>query len=48
MKTNVKKNYSVPVALVSLLSEADVLTASDQGESVFDIKVPALQEWFNN
>lgn len=46
MYTNCKKNYSVPVALVSVIPAEDILTAS-QGEEAFDIRVSALEEWFN-
>ena len=46
MHTNCKKNYSVPVALLIAIPEEDVLTSS-AGEDVLDIKVSALDDWFN-
>ncbi len=45
MYTNCKKNYSVPVALVSVIPAEDILTASNPDE--LDISVSALEKWFN-
>ena len=47
MYTNCKKNYSVPVALVSVIPAEDILTASNPGEDELDIRVSALEKWFN-